>query len=125
MEKKPRIKKVIIFDDDDDILFICSYLLDEQGWEVHTFTDTNDVIKRVEAIQPDLILMDNWIPENGGIAATQQLKQHEVLKAIPVIYFSANLEIASLAAHAGANTYLPKPFDVDRLNEIMSTLISA
>ena len=116
-------KKVIIFDDDEDILSICSYVLAEKGWEVHTFTDTLDVVERVDSIRPDIILMDNWIPDCGGIAATQELKQDQGLKDIPVVYCSANLEIAYLAAHAGADSYLPKPFDLDQLDEIIMKLL--
>lgn len=68
---------------------------------------------------PDVILMDNWIPDDGGIVATQKLKSDEVLKEIPVIYFSANSEIELLANKAGAEAYLPKPFDLDDLEQII------
>ncbi|WP_253187547.1 response regulator, partial [Mucilaginibacter polytrichastri] len=103
-------KKIIIFDDDEDILSICSYILEEQGWEVHTFTDCNNIVEKVSSLNPSVILMDNWIPDAGGIIATQTLKKSEDLKHIPVIYFSANSDIQLLAEHAGAETYLAKPF---------------
>jgi len=73
-------KKIIIFDDDEDILSICSYILEEQGWEVFTFTNCNNIVDRVAGILPDVILMDNWIPDDGGIMATQSLKMNEALK---------------------------------------------
>jgi two-component system cell cycle response regulator DivK len=63
--------------------------------------------------------MDNWIPETGGIVATQTLKKHPEFKSIPVIYFSANNDIQSLAKQAGADTYLEKPFDLTELEEII------
>lgn len=116
-------KKIIIFDDDDDILSICSYILQEQGWEVHTFTDCNDIAERVTTIYPDVIMMDNWIPDAGGIIATQTLKQSEDLKDIPVIYFSANSDIQLLANHAGAETYLAKPFDLDDLEKVINKVL--
>src|SRR6266571_2394075 len=99
---KPYTRKIIIFDDDEDILSICIYVLEEQGWEVHAFTDCNNVTEKVSGIQPDVILMDNWIPDAGGIIATQTLKKNDELKSIPVIYFSANSDIQLLANHAGA-----------------------
>lgn len=40
-------KKVIIFDDDEDIVSICQYILEGNGWEVHAFTDCNDTIEKV------------------------------------------------------------------------------
>src|ERR1700759_5259588 len=99
-------KKIVIFDDDEDILSICVYILEEQGWEVHTFTNCNGIVDKVSEIMPDVILMDNWIPDEGGIIATQNLKNNDELKHIPVIYFSANSDIQLLADHAGANGYL-------------------
>ncbi|MDN3547844.1 hypothetical protein [Mucilaginibacter aquaedulcis] len=52
-------KRIIIFDDDEDILSICTYILQEQGWEVLTYTDANEVVERVSAFLPALIFMDN------------------------------------------------------------------
>jgi CheY-like chemotaxis protein len=118
-----KAKKIIIFDDDEDILSICSYILEEQGWEVHTFTDCNDIIEKVSRIYPDVILMDNWIPDAGGIIATQTLKKDEELKSIPVVYFSANSDIQLLADHAGAETYLAKPFDLEELERVINSVL--
>jgi DNA-binding response OmpR family regulator len=112
-------KRIIIFDDDEDILSICSYILEEQGWQVHSFTDCNDIIDKVEGIDPSVILMDNWIPDIGGMRATQMLKKHELLKNIPVIYFSANNDIQTLANNAGADSFLAKPFDIDELEKVI------
>ncbi|GAA3993384.1 response regulator [Mucilaginibacter dorajii] len=116
-------KKIIIFDDDEDILSICSYILEEQGWEVHTFTDCNNITEKVSGILPDVILMDNWIPDAGGIIATQTLKKTEALKDIPVIYFSANSDIQILANHAGAQTFLAKPFDLEELERVINKVL--
>ncbi|MDB5005231.1 MAG: response regulator receiver protein [Mucilaginibacter sp.] len=115
-------RKIIIFDDDEDILSICNYILEEKGWEVHTFTDCNSIAERVSGIMPDVILMDNWIPDAGGIIATQTLKKTDDLKSIPVIYFSANSDIQLLANFAGAETYLAKPFDLEELERVISTV---
>jgi CheY-like chemotaxis protein len=113
-------RKIIIFDDDEDILSICSFILEEQGWIVNAFADCNDIIEKVSNILPDVILMDNWIPDDGGIIATQKLKQNESLKSIPIIYFSANSDIELLASHAGAETYLAKPFDLEELEHVIN-----
>jgi DNA-binding NtrC family response regulator len=117
-------KKIIIFDDDEDILSICSYILTQQGWDVVTYTDCNDITERVSSVQPAVILMDNWIPDAGGIIATQTLKNTDSLKHIPVIYFSANSDIQLLASHAGAETYLAKPFDLDDLEKVINKVLA-
>lgn len=116
-------KKIVIFDDDEDILSICVYILEEQGWEVHAFTNCNDIVERITAIVPDVILMDNWIPDEGGIIATQNLKKEQRLKHIPVIYFSANSDIQLLANQAGAEGYLAKPFDLAELDRVISGVL--
>jgi DNA-binding response OmpR family regulator len=112
-------KKLVIFDDDEDLLSICSYFLEQSGWQVSTFTDCTQIIERVSEIAPDVILMDNWIPEEGGITATRALKASDQLKHIPVVYFSANSDIEKLCAEAGADGYLAKPFDLDELVAIL------
>lgn len=117
-------KKIAIFDDDEDILSICSYVLTQQGWEVFTYTDCNEIVERIAEVMPDVILMDNWIPDTGGIVATQTLKNADQLKHIPVVYFSANSDIQLLAQHAGAETYLAKPFDLDELEKVIDRVLA-
>lgn len=117
-------KKIIIFDDDEDLLSICRFILEVQGWKVFAYTNCNKIVEKVSAILPTVILMDNWIPDNGGIIATQTLKKTEGLKDIPVIYFSANSDIELLANHAGAETYLAKPFDLKEFELIVNKVIT-
>jgi two-component system cell cycle response regulator DivK len=112
-------KKVVVFDDDQDTLMICSIILQGRGYEVHTFNNASDVLEQVRALQPDVILMDNWIPDKGGQFATRSLKNDEELKHIPVIYFSANNDVQRLAAEAGADMFIAKPFDVVNLEKIV------
>lgn len=118
-------KRILIFDDDVDILSICTYILEEQGWEVHTSPHCNNIDTAVRSIKPDIILMDNWIPDTGGIIATQTIKSQPDLKDIPVIYFSANNDIQSLAKQAGADTYLEKPFDLTELELVIEKMINS
>ncbi len=116
-------KTIVIFDDDEDILAICSFILEEQGWKVFAYTDCNDITQKVSDAQPDVILMDNWIPDDGGIIATQTLKKNPDLKHIPVVYFSANSDIELLANHAGAQIYLAKPFDLEELENVINKVL--
>lgn len=113
-------KKIVIFDDDEDILAICTYILEENGWLVTSFTNCNDAPLKIGLERPDVILMDNWIPDDGGILATRALKSTAHLSHIPVVYFSANSDIQLLAESAGADTYLAKPFDIDSLLAIVA-----
>jgi two-component system cell cycle response regulator DivK len=112
-------KKVFIFDDNQDLLELCTLVLKEAGYQIKTSTTSNDIIEQVTEYQPDIIFMDNWLPDVSGIEATRQLKADDHLKNIPVIYFSANNKVSALAKEAGADDYLPKPFDISSLAEIV------
>lgn len=113
----------MIFDDDEDILSICSYILEEKGYTVYTYANCNDIIHKVAAVNPDVILMDNWIPDLGGVIATQKLKASDLLGKIPVIYFSATNDIQAIAEQAGADTYLAKPFDLEALETVINSFL--
>lgn len=113
-------KKVFVFDDNTDILELCTIILQDAGYDIKTSSTSNNIIDQVMAYTPDIIFMDNWLPDVGGIDATRELKAHNTLKNIPVIYFSANNDVKSLADQAGADGYLSKPFDIEELEEIIS-----
>lgn len=113
----------MIFDDDKTILNIFSIVLEASGYVVESSETSHDIIERLEQVMPDVIIMDNWIPDIGGIEATRLLKSNPKFRHIPVIYCSANSDIKSLADQAGAEAYLPKPFDLVDLEETIGRLI--
>jgi two-component system cell cycle response regulator DivK len=117
MTEYPMNKKVFIFDDNIEILVLCTEILEDLGLEVKTSPTTNSVEEQVSSYMPDLIFMDNWLPDMSGIEATKLLKANDRLKNIPVIYFSANSNISELANQAGADDFLAKPFDIDKFEE--------
>ncbi len=116
-------KRVLICDDDADILFICSYVFEKQGIEVVTQTHCNNIVETVKSVQPDVILMDNWIPDTGGIIASRNIKENVELNHIPIVYFSANNDIQQLAREAGADAFLAKPFDLEELKNITTSFM--
>ena len=115
-------KRVLIFDDDLDILQICAIVLKKKGFDVSTLNNSSNVLENVRTYKPDVILMDNWIPGPGGVEATRQLKNEPALQDIPVIFFSANSNVGQLAQEARADYFLQKPFDI---SELESTVIQA
>ncbi|ETZ19393.1 response regulator [Pedobacter sp. V48] len=121
MEKN---KRVFVFDDNAEILELCTIILEDAGFDIKTSSTSNNIIDQVMAYIPDIIFMDNWLPDVGGIDATRELKGHEALKGIPVIYFSANNDVQALAAEAGADGYLSKPFDIQELEDIIHKHLS-
>jgi CheY-like chemotaxis protein len=117
-------KKVLILDDDMDILQICTIVLKKKGFDVLTLNHSNQVVEQVLGYQPDVILMDNWIPGPGGIESTRMLKTNPSTQDIPVIFFSANSNVTQLAKDAQADYFLQKPFDISELEAIVQMAIS-
>jgi CheY-like chemotaxis protein len=116
-------KRVLILDDDIDILQICTIVLKKKGFDVQTFNNSSQVLSQVRSYQPDVILMDNWIPGPGGIEATRLLKLDPDTQHIPVIFFSANSNVTQLAHEARADYFLQKPFDITELEGIVQMAI--
>ena len=120
-----KAKKIFIFDDNLEILELCTEILEDLGCQVKTSPTTNNVEQQVLDYMPDLIFMDNWLPDISGIEATRMIKSNENLKNIPILYFSANSNIDALAKEAGADDYLAKPFDIDQFEEVVKKYIGA
>jgi DNA-binding response OmpR family regulator len=117
-------KRVLILDDDQDILQICTIVLRKKGFDVQTLNNSNQVVNQVKSFHPDVIIMDNWIPGPGGIEATRLLKLSPETQDIPVIFFSANSNVTQLAREAQADYFLQKPFDITELEAIVQTAIT-
>lgn len=118
-------KRILIFDDDPHVLEIFTIVLEEMGHVVQHSQTSHDVSDRVTSFQPDLIFMDNWIPDIGGVAATQILKSNPLYCDIPVILVSANSDIGFLASQAKADLFLSKPFDLDSLESIVNKIFQS
>jgi DNA-binding response OmpR family regulator len=116
-------KKVIIFDDDDDLLEVCSLILEARNFEVIVKNRCSTILDDIHFHQPDLILMDNWIPDIGGVKATHLIKSNAAFAHIPVIFFSANNNVGALAAEAGAEYSLQKPFNITDLEDLVISAV--
>ena len=111
--------RILFFDDDADILELCSMILSSRGYEVYTRNTSNRVVDSIAEVSPDIIFMDGRIPDIGGVEATRQIKAHKSFKEIPVVFFSANADVNYLSCQAGADAYLPKPFDIAELESVI------
>lgn len=117
-------KKVLIFDDDQDLLDICSLILRQKNFEIYTRENCADILHQVEVFAPGVIIMDCRIPDIGGIKAVQLLKKDDRFRHIPVILFSGNNNIADQAKEAGAEFYLNKPFDIVDLETVVANAVA-
>lgn len=112
-------KRIIIYDDDKDILLVTATILEMRGYIVQGKEDCKTIDEDLTGFQPDVILMDNWLPDIGGVKAIQYIKSQESFKYIPVIFFSANSNVEELAKEAGADYMLKKPFEIAGLQQLI------
>jgi len=118
------MQKVLIFDDNEEILLVMEMILSDAGYSVFTRTDVNTVIQAVEETQPDVVIMDNNIPDHGGILASQQIKSKAEHQHIPIIFCTSSDRIKALAEQAKAQTSLNKPFDIDTLLDTVKACLA-
>ena len=103
-------KKILLIDDEQDILELLSYNLEKEGYEVITANDGNEGIEKAKQIIPDLILLDVMMPEKDGIETCQDLRKIKELQKTLIVFLSARSEEFSQLAgfQAGANDYIVK-----------------
>ena len=103
-------KKILLIDDEPDILEILSYNLTKEGYEVSTATNGNEGIEKAKEIIPDLILLDVMMPEKDGIETCQDLRKIKELQQTLIVFLSTRSEEFSQLAgfQAGANDYVVK-----------------
>jgi len=114
-------KTVLICDDDTAILDVTQTILLLAGYRVKTSTTSDNIIEIVKEHNPDVILMDLWIPEIGGEKATEILKSNPETMNIPVILFSANNDIEKIAQKTHADGFLKKPYEIKDLEKVIAT----
>ena len=103
-------KKILLIDDEQDILEILSYNLEKEGYQVFTANNGNEGIVKAKEIIPDLILLDVMMPEKDGIETCQEMRQIKELQKTLIVFLSARSEEFSQLAgfYAGANDYIVK-----------------
>ncbi len=111
-------KCVLIFDDDLDLLNICTLILKQKDLNIITLQHCNNLLENIAQYRPGVIIMDYRIPAIGGVKAIQLIKQ-SCYSAIPVILFSGNHNVEELAKEAGADFYLNKPFDINVFEKLV------
>ena len=108
-------KKVLVCDDDEGILDMVSFVLEDSGFKVIPESNSLNVYNLVEKEKPDLLLLDLWMPVLSGDQVLKMLRSNPKTKDLPVIVISASTEGQKIANEAGASAFIAKPFDIDQL----------
>lgn len=106
-------KKIIVLEDDLYIRELLELLLQEEQFEVRSFSRAKDFLRNVPSIEVDLFLLDVMLPDGNGIDICKQLKRSHRSAGIPVILMSANYNGLNPCP---AEDFIEKPFDIDDLS---------
>ncbi len=111
------MQKILVVDDDVDILEAMQLMLEQAGYDVTTTPKGEEVNKKIKQVRPDMILLDVLLSGNDGRDICRQLKSQQETKNIPVVMISAHPDAKKTTKDAGADEFLAKPFEIDELLE--------
>lgn len=120
-----RNKKILIVDDEQDILEFLSYNFKREGYEVITSLNGKEGLLKAERIIPDAIIADIRMPEMDGIEMCRRIRKAIMLKDIPVLFLTADDDeyIALSAHHSGGTQYLNKPIRLNLISSMIKEMI--
>ena len=124
-KKKTSQIKVLVVDDEPDLVSTVEYRLKFANCSVVTASNGQQGLQQAAAEKPDLILLDTNMPEMNGHEMLERLRADPALRHIPVIMVTARCEpqdIAAASAH-GISDYITKPFDFAQLLEKIHTVL--
>lgn len=109
------MRKILIVDDDPDILEAIKIIVESEGYNAEVTTRAREAIRIVQDFKPDLIILDVLLSGDDGRVICKSLKTDERTKDIPIIMISAHPSAKKSVKESGANSFVPKPFSIEEL----------
>lgn len=109
------MKKILIVDDETDIVESLKFVLDASGYSCYTAFNGEDGLKLAKELVPDLMILDVMMPKINGYKISRLLKYDNKYKNIPILMITARSqeEDKLIGEETGADEYITKPFDLD------------
>ncbi|MCK2127907.1 response regulator [Thauera aromatica] len=120
-------KKILIADDEQNIVISLEFLMKREGFEVSIAHDGEEAVRRIRAERPDLVLLDVMMPKKSGFEVCQEIKADPALAAVRVLMLTAkgrDTEVAKGLA-LGADAYMTKPFSTRELVDKVRSLLES
>lgn len=118
-----RLGRVLVVDDDDDIRETLADRIEAEGYEVDSAVDGLQALERLPIFDPDLVLLDLQMPRLDGLQTLARIRADELDVAVVVISAYGTLEKVVEAMKAGADDFIPKPFDADHLRVVVGRTV--
>lgn len=111
------LKKILVIDDEDDMLKLLKIRLQQEGFSVITANDGDVGVKLAEAEVPDLIILDIMMPKMDGYSCVKEIRRLPKTRNIPVLMLSGKEEdkVRDLFAFQKISGYIEKPFELESL----------
>ena len=113
---------VFILDNEEDILFVLKYWLENEGYDVHVFTNSNDMVRALDKCMPDIMLLDINLPGKVGREVCKMMRK-ERLYDKPILHISANRYLFDTASITRADGFIAKPFNLKELTNVIDSFL--
>jgi two-component system alkaline phosphatase synthesis response regulator PhoP len=118
--------RVLVIDDEPDVLLLCRVNLQYAGHEVLEAPDGERGLELATTAEPDVIVLDVMLPERDGISVLRELGEHPATAHVPVVLLTAKAQIEDQLRgwRAGCTEYVTKPFSPAALNNLVDAVAS-
>jgi DNA-binding response OmpR family regulator len=119
------MKKILVVDDDDDVLETIQLVLEIGGYDIEPLNNAQFVFDRIREFKPDLVLLDVVLGKIDGRVICSQLKSHEETKNIPILMMSGLYDLKEIQdLECDPDDFMSKPFKMDVLLEKIEKLVN-
>jgi two-component system alkaline phosphatase synthesis response regulator PhoP len=118
----PRLSDILVVDDDAPIRDLMVEFLEMEGYAVRAARHGLEALQLVRAQRPDVVLLDLMMPEMNGQQFAEACREEPGLAGLPIVLMSAAPEGADVSSRIGARAHMRKPFDLDRLSQVLERL---
>jgi CheY-like chemotaxis protein len=120
-----RLGKVLVVDDELEVRQVLHEFLSSRGYDVTTASGGAEAVAIIGTIKPDLVLLDVAMPDMDGVETLRRIVAIEPALAVIMVTANADISTTSKLLALGAVDYVPKPFDLDYLDQAVSTQVTA
>ncbi|SRR6056297_970635 len=120
-------KRVLLIEDEPNIIEAVSFILSRDGWDVKTHSNGHDAIDAVRARAPDLVILDVMLPGKSGFDILHEIRADSDLSGMPVLMLTARgqMKDRELAEQSGVNRYMTKPFSNADVLEVVRSMVAS
>ncbi len=122
---EPKIRKILVIDDDPVTVKLAEARLQANGYTVLTSTDAPNGLEKAMTLKPDLIILDVMMPIVNGYNFCRLLKSQHEHKGIPIVLLTSRSDEddKKIGREVGADAYITKPFNIDELLNTIKELV--